>query len=541
MENPLDDKDDWLGSPNEPLTGFSWKAGAERHTSGIVMWSDVFLYEASGEKYAIVFVDTQGLFDDKTSPADNSRIFALGTLLSSTQIFNLNDVIQENQLQYLQIATEYAKFAGNQDTDSTHKPFQKLIFLLRDWVNKVQYPYGLAGGETYLKSVLEPTAGNKLLKPMREYISNTFDEISCFLMPHPGLQVATKKFTGASADLPEEFKKQLSDFVSWMLKPENLKAKRVLNKEITASEFAEYTKEYLKTFQSSALPATENIYKITVQQQHNALVKSSLEIYKEYINSNAKFTDKNFEANLDAIHISAGKKAYVFFKNSNVLGKLNHADEYKVKLNTAIDKEFNEWKIVNLKNHKNHFDLINKTDSEKLALIKKAGEKIRMDQLEHDRKTKLLQDKLAADKTAAEEKEKYQLAEAQRQKNELYQTNLANLKKANEECESKITGIRREYQLSLDAKTQKEEAAKAARDKIANEKLVAEAAFFKKLEEEQKKFNIAIEKLKQDSAKQMQLASSQSRIQIQQLEMRLKVQALKHKAELLKLINLYGA
>lgn len=94
----------WIGAPDEPLTGFSWKSGSKRHTTGIVIWSDVFLYEDSNNtQYAVVLMDTQGLFDTKTPSMENSKIFAIATLLSSMQIFNLNDVIQEDQLQYLQV------------------------------------------------------------------------------------------------------------------------------------------------------------------------------------------------------------------------------------------------------------------------------------------------------------------------------------------------------------------------------------------------------------------------------------------------------
>ena len=92
-----------MGGKDEPLRGFSWKGGVKRDTSGIIVWSDIFLHEAKGKKLAIILMDTQGLFDTKTSPTENSRIFALGTLASSIQIFNLNDVIQENQLEYLQV------------------------------------------------------------------------------------------------------------------------------------------------------------------------------------------------------------------------------------------------------------------------------------------------------------------------------------------------------------------------------------------------------------------------------------------------------
>lgn len=103
MDNTVANKNNWIGAADEPLKGFSWKSGSKRHTTGVMIWSDVFLYEKNNEKSAILLMDTQGLFDTKTSPADNSRIFALGTLLSSVQIFNLNDVIQENQLEYLQV------------------------------------------------------------------------------------------------------------------------------------------------------------------------------------------------------------------------------------------------------------------------------------------------------------------------------------------------------------------------------------------------------------------------------------------------------
>lgn len=64
MGNPLNDND-WMGSSDSPLTGFSWKKGSQRETSGIVIWSDVFLHTSVvGEKLAIILTDTQGLFDD---------------------------------------------------------------------------------------------------------------------------------------------------------------------------------------------------------------------------------------------------------------------------------------------------------------------------------------------------------------------------------------------------------------------------------------------------------------------------------------------
>ena len=57
----------WLGDDCDedvPLTGFHWRGGAERDTTGILMWSQVFEVKLpSGKDVAVVLMDTQGAFD----------------------------------------------------------------------------------------------------------------------------------------------------------------------------------------------------------------------------------------------------------------------------------------------------------------------------------------------------------------------------------------------------------------------------------------------------------------------------------------------
>jgi atlastin len=47
-------ENDWLGNSIQPLSGFSWKYGSKRDTTGILIWSDVFLHDSASEKIAIV-------------------------------------------------------------------------------------------------------------------------------------------------------------------------------------------------------------------------------------------------------------------------------------------------------------------------------------------------------------------------------------------------------------------------------------------------------------------------------------------------------
>lgn len=94
-----------MGDKNDPLKGFKWQCGSTRITTGINMWSDVFLHDPTdGQKMAIVLMDTQGLFDHKTTNVNGSRIFCLSTLISSMQIYNIFNRVEENQLQYLQVS-----------------------------------------------------------------------------------------------------------------------------------------------------------------------------------------------------------------------------------------------------------------------------------------------------------------------------------------------------------------------------------------------------------------------------------------------------
>ena len=231
LSNDLKNKTDWMGPAEEPLNGFSWKSGVNKDTTGINMWNDVFLHTNEvDEKLAIVLMDTQGLFDNETSLADNSRIFSLGTLLSSVQVLNLFSIIQEDQLQYLQFATEFARFAAQDDNDVTSKPFQNLLFLIRDWNNPDDFEYGIEGGKNYLKKVLNI---ENIQQSETESVNASFEQIDCCLMPHPGKVVARlKSYDGNWDQMDEEFKIELEILIPKILAPENVVVKKITKKNL---------------------------------------------------------------------------------------------------------------------------------------------------------------------------------------------------------------------------------------------------------------------------------------------------------------------
>jgi len=94
-------------------------------------------------------MDTQGCFHDKTSMHDNSLIFAVSCILSSTLIYNIPKQLSEDLLQFLQLFVGYAKI--NVEREST-KCFSKLVFLIRDCQFLKDYEVGYHDSTTRVKN-----------------------------------------------------------------------------------------------------------------------------------------------------------------------------------------------------------------------------------------------------------------------------------------------------------------------------------------------------------------------------------------------------
>lgn len=43
LMSALGQGDSWMGGDEEPLTGFTWRGGCERETTGIQAWSEIFV------------------------------------------------------------------------------------------------------------------------------------------------------------------------------------------------------------------------------------------------------------------------------------------------------------------------------------------------------------------------------------------------------------------------------------------------------------------------------------------------------------------
>lgn len=113
--------------------------------------------------------------------------------------------IQEDDLQHLQLFTEYGRLASLEG-EHEGSPFQKLLFLVRDWYHPDDFSYGNEGGKELLNRRLEVSEKQHTeLQALRQHIQSCFSSIDCFLLPHPGLTVATSpKFDGRNRGMSRE-------------------------------------------------------------------------------------------------------------------------------------------------------------------------------------------------------------------------------------------------------------------------------------------------------------------------------------------------
>lgn len=339
---------DWIGSDDMPLEGFSWRGGSERDTTGILLWSEVFTSELpNGEEVAVILMDTQGAFDSESTVRDCATVFALSTMLSSVQIYNLLHNIQEDDLQHLQLFTEYGRLAL-EDCDS--KPFQKLQFLVRDWSFPYEAGYGEAGGNTILDRRLQISQKqHPELQSLRQHIRSCFSDISCFLMPHPGLKVATNpEFDGKLSDIESDFKNYLQKLVPLILAPERLIAKEIAGQKVKAKELVQYFKSYIDIYKGDELPEPKSMLVATAEGNNLAAVAMAKDTYKQKMEEVCGGTRPYLNtAHLESEHNQIKDKALLQFKSKRKMGGEEFSKTYQEALDKDLDEMFVQFKLHN--------------------------------------------------------------------------------------------------------------------------------------------------------------------------------------------------
>jgi atlastin len=310
--------------------GFEWKAGSERNTTGIWMWSEAHLN--SQAKVATLLVDTQGMFDHETTMNLTASIFGFSTLFSSYLIYNVDKRIQEDHLQQLALFSEYARAAvGSSDRSSgggsasssslspgvdadaeddeprktsdaagssvaeaapAPAPFQHVEFLVRDWqhyevgdddaaLDGVDYEALERSMADYLTKVLQERNA-KDLQETREQIHTCFDQVTCYGLCHPGFEVTKKRYGGDVSALEPLFLRLLDRYCRRVFESAAAQPKTIHGRTLTVAELGSYVQVYATLFAEGdkKFPTVATLLAATSQANNTNAVQLALSDYK---------------------------------------------------------------------------------------------------------------------------------------------------------------------------------------------------------------------------------------------------------------------
>lgn len=336
------DSSSWIGQEDEPLKGFDWRGGAQRHTTGMLMWSEPFLVSLeNGEEIAVFLMDTQGTFDSNSTVFENAFIFALTLLVSSITVYNIMHNIQEDNLQHLSFFAEYGVLA----LDAYHtSPFQQLTFLVRDWQFEYENEYGFDGGDDILTDRLRIRENqHRDLELVRSRLRQCFRKVNCFLMPHPGLKVTNRRdFDGRLSDIEKDFKTQLLTFVPTLFSTKNDNfAKEINGEKVTSSDLFEYFRTYCAVFASGELPTPKAMLEATAEANNLAAKSTSIDFYTRAMEQHCGGDRPYIHPNqLEVLHQETFRQSLDKFRHVRKMGGEEMSQKYQAELEKEIQEHY---------------------------------------------------------------------------------------------------------------------------------------------------------------------------------------------------------
>ncbi|XP_062621079.1 atlastin-1-like [Saccostrea cucullata] len=340
---------EWLHD-EDVIEGFEWRGGSERVTSGIHIWSKPFIRENKcGEKVAILLMDTQGVFDSESTVKDCASVFALSNLISSVQIYNLMQQLQENDLQHFEFFSEFGRLAV-ETSGETLATRSRLIFLIRDWGVPYEYPYGKDGGSAYIAKKLKVhQSQHEEHQRLRRNLDACFPDIGGFLLPHPGKVVVTSKtFNGKVKDIDEEFIQYVKEFVPYIVSREKLVTKRINSTDVKGEDLLNYIKAYVHSLKNEELPSPQTTFEATAAVGRRLAVNKALKLYTVGMKEVCDLPVGQFlhETELRSKHEHYKAKAREALKDTPRMHVVEHEFECKAQLDSQIEEAFNYFKSL---------------------------------------------------------------------------------------------------------------------------------------------------------------------------------------------------
>ncbi|XP_031231547.1 guanylate-binding protein 4-like isoform X2 [Mastomys coucha] len=304
--------------------GFNLGTTIRSETKGIWMWC---VPHPSKPKFTLVLLDTEGLGDvEKGDPKNDSWIFALAVLLSSTFVYNSMGTINHQALEQLHYVTELTELIRAKSTSQSEEVddsdkfvsfFPDFIWIVRDFALELKLDGRVITADEYLENALKLIPGRSLKAQKanlpRECIRHFFPRRKCFVFDRP---MKEKELLVHVEEVPEDqldhnFQVQSKEFCSYIFS--NAKAKTL--KEgiiVNGNRLATLVTTYVDAINSGAVPCLENAVTTLAQRENSIAVQKAAEHYSEQMAQRVRLPTATLQELLDE-HAACEKEAIAVF------------------------------------------------------------------------------------------------------------------------------------------------------------------------------------------------------------------------------------
>jgi atlastin len=241
------------------------------------------------------------------------------------------------------------------------QPFQKIEFLVRDWQNfDTEDETDIAAMEAEMAAYLEHVTAERAasdLKETRDQITSCFEDVSCFMMTHPGFGVIKNKYEGDVSKIEPLFMRLLDRYCQRVFNTNGidgiprLEPKTVRGRELSAVELASYIKSYALMFEEigANFPKAETMLEATSKANNATAINASVEAYTDVMNvvAGPQASDYHRPSELLEKHKEASFKALKAFDEIANFGNRKAIEDARAKVMQKIAKDYEVFLSLN--------------------------------------------------------------------------------------------------------------------------------------------------------------------------------------------------
>ncbi|XP_061452437.1 guanylate-binding protein 1-like [Rhineura floridana] len=306
-------------------SGFPLGSTVQSKTKGIWMWCVPY---PDRPGHTLVLLDTEGLGDvEKGDTQNDTWIFALAVLLSSTLVYNSFGAIDQqamDQLHYVTELTESIKAKSShgdntgrlEDSAEFVRFFPTFVWALRDFTLQLEMNGHSITEDEYLENALRLQKGDsyeiQLFNLPRKCIRFFFPTRKCFIFDRPTNRKNLPHLESMKeSELEPDFVEQATQFcryIYWTSKEKTIPGGHIVTGHLLAS----LAKTYVDTIHSGEVPCMENAVLSLAKVENQAALDDATARYVELMEQKVKLPTETIQELL-GVHADCEKEALQVF------------------------------------------------------------------------------------------------------------------------------------------------------------------------------------------------------------------------------------